>query len=231
MDPILFTGFCILFLSTCAFYFMSGSMVEEKRLFHIICMSVCGIASTAYAVMAFGGGSQELTLADGTTRPFFYIRYIDWLLTTPLLLLDIGLLAGAKMTSILFIIAMDVLMILCGVVGPSFFAGDNLAKWLLFTLGCVYFLPILKALGSDWAASAKPAVKGIYASTAYPTLVLWLAYPFMWALCEGTNVVSPGTEVLLYTILDVCAKAGVSFVLLSNHGVLEEATAGFQQLN
>jgi len=66
--------------------------------------------------------------------------------------------------------------------------------------------------------------------TAYSTFVLWLAYPVVWALCEGTGAISGETEPIIYFVLDICAKAGVSFVLIHNHAIIEDATAGFQEM-
>jgi len=77
MNSVLFAGFVILFLSTCIFYLLSGGHVEEKRVFHYISMTITGIASIAYLVMAFDGGKMELTLESGDTRDFYYIRYIE----------------------------------------------------------------------------------------------------------------------------------------------------------
>jgi bacteriorhodopsin len=118
----------------------------------------------------------------------------SWLITTPLLLLDIGLLAGAPMYSILYVIGCDVLMILAGVVGPAFFGSNDMAKWIFFAIGNIWFLPILYALAVEWAAKAGTAVKSTYKILAYGTVVLWTAYPFMWFFCEGLGYVSEDTE-------------------------------------
>ena len=51
---------------------------------------VTGIASIAYFSMASGGG----WVIAPDCRQLFIARYADWLITTPLLLLDLGLVAG-----------------------------------------------------------------------------------------------------------------------------------------
>jgi len=51
---------------------------------------VCGVASIAYFSMASGGG----WVIAPDCRQLFVARYADWLITTPLLLLDLGLVAG-----------------------------------------------------------------------------------------------------------------------------------------
>jgi bacteriorhodopsin len=44
--------------------------------------------------LAMATGASSTILDDG--REFYYFRYIDWLITTPLLLLDLALLALAN---------------------------------------------------------------------------------------------------------------------------------------
>lgn len=51
------------------------------------------------------------------TRPFYYARYIDWFLTTPLLLLDLMLLAKVDRTRTLLVIFLDIVMVLTGLFG------------------------------------------------------------------------------------------------------------------
>ena len=50
-------------------------------------------------------------------RSFFFARYIDWIVTTPLLLLDLFLLAGLSSNEINTLIAYDVMMIVTGLMG------------------------------------------------------------------------------------------------------------------
>jgi hypothetical protein len=77
MDLALLIGFCIMFLSTGAYYGMSLKYPIEKRTFHYVTMFVTGIASIAYLIMAFDGGKQMLTLESGEQRKFFYVRYLE----------------------------------------------------------------------------------------------------------------------------------------------------------
>lgn len=115
-------------------------------------------------------------------------------------------------------------MIVGGLAGPVWFPANETAKWLLFAIGMIWFLPIIYAMLVEWKAKVNPAVVGTYSTVAYMTVVLWAAYPIMWVLCEGTGILSDETEVLLYMLLDVTAKAGLGFVLLGNHAVIDAAT-------
>jgi bacteriorhodopsin len=65
----------------------------------------------------------------------FQVRYADWLLTTPLLLLDLGLLVGASNVDIGWIVFCDVIMVVAGFAGVVS-TGTN-AAWPLFIFGSV----------------------------------------------------------------------------------------------
>ena len=61
-------------------------------------------------------------------RQEFWARYVDWTLTTPLLLLDLSLLAGMSGANILVAVLSDVIMCLTGLFA-TFGHEDNGAKW------------------------------------------------------------------------------------------------------
>jgi uncharacterized membrane protein len=104
-------------------------------------------------------------LVDG--RVFHYARYIDWLVTTPLLLLDLGALAGISTEDSLMLVALDVLMVLCGFAGGLSKGNSSLVMWIL---GCAFFLPIVFDLAVTFRAKAK--VVGAAASACYDKLVV-----------------------------------------------------------
>jgi bacteriorhodopsin len=60
-------------------------------------------------------------------RQVYYARYIDWLLTTPLLLLDLSLLAGLNGATIFTAVAADIVMILGGLFAS--FGHTKAQKW------------------------------------------------------------------------------------------------------
>lgn len=75
-------------------------------------------------------------------RPFYYARYIDWYapstrcpatltvpyrtLTTPLLLLDLLMLAGCDTVRIAFVIFLDLVMVITGLLGTFFVSGSSI---------------------------------------------------------------------------------------------------------
>jgi bacteriorhodopsin len=67
----------------------SFTVPRRSRVFHYITASITLVVSIAYFSMAsnlgFTGILVEFTShLDGTFREIFYVRYIDWVVTTPI---------------------------------------------------------------------------------------------------------------------------------------------------
>ncbi|HMB49900.1 MAG TPA: bacteriorhodopsin, partial [Natronoarchaeum rubrum] len=79
-----------MFLAT-VYFVARGSGVEEERRkkFYIVTTFITAIAFVNYLAMALGFGLTEVTVA-GEALPIYWARYTDWILTTPLLLYDLG---------------------------------------------------------------------------------------------------------------------------------------------
>jgi len=69
----------------------------------------------------------------GFTRQFWYVRYIDWVITTPCLLLELVLATGLPLSDIIALIFFDIVMIVTGLVGGLVVSSY---KWGYFAFGC-----------------------------------------------------------------------------------------------
>eukprot|EP00127_Corallochytrium_limacisporum_P002876 Clim_evm55s142 gene=Clim_evmTU55s142 len=217
----LYIGFACMLVSTFAFYFGGLRVDVEYRRFHNLTFLITGFASVAYMTMAFGFGGTHVG-----DRHFLFARYLDWLVTTPLLLLDLGLLAGAHQNELIFLIGADIMMVVAGVLGGLY---DNGLKWIFFVYGCIFFGFIIMSLYTGIAKNAErfgEDVKSKFATLANMTVVLWIAYPIVWAAAEGANVVSVDVEVVAYMVLDIIAKCGFGFILLADQALLEKVESG-----
>ena len=121
------------------------NLPQQKRLFHIITTLIVLFATVSYFAMATGDG---FSYALGTSRKshdhgpdtvrhvyreVYWARYVDWSLTTPLLLLDLALLAGLSGANIIVIIVADLIMILTGLFAA--YGQDNSQKWGEYLFG------------------------------------------------------------------------------------------------
>ncbi len=168
------------------------------------------IALTLYLLMALGHGS--VALASG--RTFYYARYVDWSITTPLLLLS--LVSSAvdghaikRVAMIAGLLLSDVYMILTGLVAG--WTDDPSLKWWFYTVSCLSFLAIYGLLWGPFRqmslTSSEPE-KGANYRKKLPALTLvWLAYPIVFIVGqEGLRLWSPVLDAAFYTCLDLIAK-------------------------
>jgi bacteriorhodopsin len=147
-------------------------------------------------------------------------------ITTPLLLLDLLLTAGTPWPRILWVIIMDWIMIVTGLVGaltPSRY------KWGFYAFGCAAMFYIFFTLLGPARRSASflgSDISRCYNSAGLWTLVLWLAYPIAWGVADGGNVIAPDSEMIFYGVLDVLTKIGFSAILLTQHDRIDPARMG-----
>jgi len=129
-------------MAVAAFAFMGLALTKPRthRIFHYITAGIVMVAAIAYFTMGSNLGftpirveySRNNPVVRGTYREIFYVRYIDWMITTPLLLLDLLLTAGMPWPSILWVILVDWVMIVTGLVG-ALVVSDY--KWGFFAFG------------------------------------------------------------------------------------------------
>jgi bacteriorhodopsin len=226
----LWIGFIILFLSAWTFInrslryhfwgnhqdmnlrlraFLSGPAMVEGF--------VCLIASLAYLTMATGHGYY--TRCDG--RQFYFARYIDWVLTTPLMLHSLVHFAGASDDTFIYMFFMDVLMIVAGLIASVV---DGGFKWFFFAFAILTFLPVIHYI--CWLRSKVVDARfdyslffWNYSTMANLTAFAWFAYPVVWVLCEGTSVISADGEAIIYTVLDLISKALLGMFIINARSV------------
>lgn len=106
---------------------------QSKRLYHVITSLITIIAAISYFAMATGTGVSyhHIRIREqhkNIYRQVYWARYIDWALTTPLLLLDLSFLANLSGGNILIAVVADVIMILTGLFA-AFGREHNGSKW------------------------------------------------------------------------------------------------------
>lgn len=220
----LWIAFVGLFLPAVYMFKSAFDQPDGKRYFHILSALICAIASLAYLCMASGYGDLFVFGHDGVYRQFFFIRYIDWVFTTPLMLLDLAGLAGASSDTTFMMISLDVLMILSGLAG-ALIGGSDTTSWACWGFGMLCFLPIVKFLLVDLPGNASGSASAIFKKVSMLTVVFWSLYPLVWILAEGTSVISSDIETVLYTILDVTAKSVFGLLIVGARDGLDDALA------
>lgn len=213
---------------------------RHHRAFVYLSAAITGTASIAYFAMASDLGSVgieveflngfDLARTNGRTptRSIWYARYIDWTITTPLLLLELLLMSGMPLSNVFLTIFWDLFMIETGLIGSLVVSQY---KWGFYAFGCVAMLLVFYDLYLVGWASAKKLDQGLgktYITGAVMLSFLWFLYPIAWGLADGGNQISPTGEMVFYGVLDLLAKPVFALVHLLGLRSLDYDVLGLQ---
>ncbi|MXR52441.1 bacteriorhodopsin [Halovenus sp. WSH3] len=222
------------------YFIATGWGVTDSRMkkFYIVTTMIAAIAFSNYLAMATGFGVVDLApLLEGVDeKPIYWARYTDWILTTPLLLYDLALLAGADTEDIATLISLDVMMIITGVIATLAVSpvdilgldadGHRVLWWGVSTGFFVVLVYFLFAGLSDKVSQLDSETQGTFNLLRYLILLLWSAYPVWWLIgSEGLGVVGLTIETAGFAVLDLTAKVGFGIILLRSHSILESSAA------
>ncbi|AXR76825.1 bacteriorhodopsin [Natrarchaeobaculum sulfurireducens] len=204
-------------VGTVAFVLGGISTESVYRRYYAILASISLIAAVAYAMMALEIG--WVTVGDNVV---FTPRYVDWILTTPLLLLFLGLLAGSDSRELGVVIAVNTAVMVLGFAAALVPGG--LGYGLFVVAGIVYLGLLYLLLGpmSDRAAEQGAAVTSLFTSLRNLTVILWSVYPVIWLLGPpGLGMITPTVDIMLISYLDVLTKVGFGLIALNTGTILE----------
>jgi bacteriorhodopsin len=177
---------------------------EAHTVVHVL---VTVVAACSYLAMAFRQGGW-----DHGGRTFWYARYLDWSITTPLLLLGLAMTAlhGAHRRPALVaaLLGADVLMIATGLFSGLSEDPTHRFAWFLVSTGT--FLAVYAALFGPLrreAAARDDRRHRAYNRNTAILAGLWGVYPIVVALGpHGAEVITATTETGWITVVDLLAK-------------------------
>ena len=180
-----------------------------------------------YFVLGLGGLQTEVA---GQTVHLG--RYLDWVVTTPLLLFALAVTAmhyvPKNMPLIAALVGADVLMVLFGMAADL--STSPFARYFLYAMGCVAFVAILYLIWSPLRRIAErqgPELYGVFRRAATLLTVLWIGYPLFWLIGpSGIGAVGPTTDVFLFVALPIFSKVGFSLYDLSELRALKTPGRG-----
>lgn len=191
---------------------------QRWRILFILNFFICLIASALYLAMALGQGFSVIH-----DRPTFWVRYITWFLSTPLLLLDLAFLARASLPLTGSLLGANAFMIATGLVAAL---SPDPINYIWYLVSCGAYLAVFYLLVSPYRLEAErnyPRAKKAFRKLLTIHLLLWTGYPIVWILAaSGIDVLSRGLETMFYTILDLVAKVGFGFLALNTLSQLEQ---------
>lgn len=161
-----------------------------------------GFAAIAYAMMALDIGN---ILIDGYVVPV--PRYIDWLVTTPILVGYAGYVAGSEKRWYLTAGLIDAGMIAVGFAAAVL---DPPIRWAAFGLSALCHLGLLVVLYGIFPQAAREqnsTRQQLFKTLQNHVGLLWLAYPVVWIVSPlGINAISGVAVAMIIAFMDTLAK-------------------------
>lgn len=121
--------FCVMAASTLGLLVWTFILPRKRRTFHYLLTAVLAISTISWYSQASDLGATPITTqflhnsqrgggyGGYPTRQIWYSRYVDWTLTTTLLLLSLLLITGLPLSIIFITLFFNILMIVCGLLG------------------------------------------------------------------------------------------------------------------
>jgi len=208
-------------LSILLFVYM-GRDVEDPRaqLIFVATIVVPVVSLSSYLGLASGLTVSVVEMPGGALAGeevlSMWGRYLTWTLSTPMILLALGLLAGSNSTKIFTAIVFDVAMCVTGL-AAALTTSSYALRWGWYGVSCTFFAVVLYVLLVEWPKdAAETGTAEIFSTLKLLTVILWFGYPVFWALgAEGIGVLGVAVTSWAYSALDVGAKYVFAYLLLS----------------
>ena len=218
-------GLAVMAAATLFLWFSRSLVAPGYRIAVTISGLVTAIAAYHYlqimlswdSAFAIVGGSLETT-----GQPFNQAyRYVDWLLTVPLLLIELILVMklarGETISKSVWLGGAAALMIILGYPGEvAETAGTRFTFWVLSMIPFIYIVYQL-VVGLKGSINKQPEnVRGLINGAAMLVVVSWLFYPivFLFPLIGFTGGAAVVAVEVGYTVADIVAKAVFGILIL-----------------
>jgi bacteriorhodopsin len=206
--------------ATAYFWLERDAVAQEFRPAVVVAGIYTAVAAFMYwqmhSTVGLDGDAQRL-LAMPT-----HVRYIDWIVTTPLILVTIGLLLqlqDRRLGLLGIVVAVDILMIIFGYFG-ELYAGMEFKKfeaWTMFGLSFISYLMLLYLITQFFGEAAQDKAAPVKRAFKFMVLFIivgWMIYPlgFILGLVSDAEAAKIARE-LVYNIADIVNKVGLGIIV------------------
>lgn len=115
-------------------------------------------------------------------RQVFWARYLNWMLTNPLIIINMALVAGMNGANLLVAISADLIMFVSGLIAT--FARHE-RRWVWYTITCAAYLSLIYQItvnGSRASANRNHQTQRFFSSFSGATLLVMVLYPMCVAM-------------------------------------------------
>merc|ERR1712242_205618 len=201
-----------------------SGLVTFIAAYHYIRIFNSWVDAYHYAPGKVADGAMEMQAPTLTGVPFNdAYRYMDWLLTVPLLLIEILLvmkLDEATFSSKAWVLGVgSAMMIISGYYGELVITGDLTPRWVCWFVSMLFFLYIVYelffGLGAATNSETGPVIKGKIQTATVMTVLSWCTYPVVYLFpMFGINAATAVVSIQIgYCASDIISKCGVGLVI------------------
>jgi len=201
-----------------------SGLVTFIAAYHYVRIFNSWVGSYQYSPATVKDGAMELNAPQLTGVPFNdAYRYMDWLLTVPLLLIEILLVMKLDerdyndKSKTLGVGA--ALMIVSGYYGELVITGDLTPRWMCWFISMMFFLYIvyelLVGLSDATNSETDPRIKGKIQTAQVMTVISWCTYPVVYLFpMLGINAAHAVMGIQIgYCASDIISKCGVGLTI------------------
>ena len=201
-------------MAATAFFLLERNSVEGKwRLSLTVSALITGIACVHYYYM------RDFWISTGTSPTAF--RYIDWILTVPLMCVEFYLLTkpfGAKGGTLFKLIVASTFMLVAGYIGEASILGGGSVLWgFISTIGYLYI--VYEVFAGDVRklsqSSDSPELKQAMFLLGIFITLGWSIYPIGYMTQPDNWLPAIGNIDIIYNIADAINKIGFGLVVYS----------------
>ncbi len=209
-----------------AVYFMSLSKNPRgvPKYEYLIATFIPIWSGLAYLSMALPHGDLQQGKIEIAGQITHYARYIDWIVTTPLLLLSLSLTAMHHLPKKDWILISSLMGTQVIVIASGLVADLSVVPWvryLWYIIGVIAFLLVMSWIWKPLRAKTRSQgseLSGLYDRLATYFTALWFCYPIIWIIGpSGFRIINQTAETLLFCIVPFFSKVG--FSVLDLHGL------------
>ena len=195
-------------------YFLTQMSAVNKEYRPAIAASAVVVGIAGYHYYRIWDGFAHGQMNEG-------YRYADWLITVPLLVIELlivlGVAADQRKALMKTLVPATVLMIALGY--PGEVAESAGTKWLFWVLAMIPFVYILWTLNGQLQAAAAretPAVAAAIKNATMVLLITWLVYPiaYLFPVFDDTSGALETLRQDGYTLADITAKGLYGLMVL-----------------
>jgi sensory rhodopsin len=211
-----FVGTMAMMAASVFFFFEVNNTSKEWRTSVLVSGLITFIAAVHYYYM------RGYNLETGQSPVFF--RYVDWLLTVPLMCVEFYLITkkvGAKTSLLIKLILASLIMLVTGYIGEAISPSSS-ALWGTISAVAYFYIVYLVWIGdvAKLAKTGSAAVMAANKSLAWFVLVGWAIYPLGYIIGTPGGIFGMPVHLglnmdIIYNIGDAINKIGFGLVIYS----------------